>query len=338
MIQSSLKGPAGSVQTHPDFSRFNIAAVIPAYRVENELEAVICGLPAYLRHIIIVDDASPDATSALVQRLAERDSRISLLVHPANQGVGGAMVTGFRRALELGAELVVKIDGDGQMDPAFLPALLTPLLRGRADYAKGNRFRDLAALQQMPVLRRIANMALGFTARAASGYWNCFDPANGYFAIRAEVLSRLPLERLDKRYFFETSMLAALYLQGALVMDVPMPARYGSETSNVIMHYAALEFPYKLLRTLGRRLWLRYFIYDFSMASIYLLTGLPLVLFGLIFGIVKWIKYAQLGQAAPTGTVILPTLALLLGIQFLLSGVEIDMNSAPRQPLTEPLE
>jgi len=333
-----VKGPSRGVQSQPDFSRFNIAAIIPAYRVENELEAVICGLPPYLRHVIVVDDASPDNTSALVKRLAGGDSRILLLQHPLNQGVGGAMVSGFRKALELGVDIAVKIDGDGQMDPAFLPALLTPIVRGRADYVKGNRFRDFAALQQMPVLRRIANMALGFSAKAASGYWNCFDPANGYFAIRGEVLAQLPLDRLDKRYFFETSMLANLYLLGALVLDVPVPARYGSENSSVVMHYAAFEFPVKLLRTLIRRLWLRYFIYDFSMMSVYLLTGIPLLLFGLIFGIVKWIKYAQLGQAAPTGTVILPTLALLLGIQFLLSAVEIDMNSAPRRPLTEPLE
>jgi dolichol-phosphate mannosyltransferase len=321
-----------------EFDRYSIAAVIPAYRVERELEAVLCGLPAFLRHIIVVDDASPDGSAELAARLAEHDSRILLLRHTRNQGVGGAMLTGFRKALELGAQIVVKIDGDGQMDPAFLPALLTPLVSGRADYTKGNRFRDFAALRRMPIGRRIANMGLSFTSKAASGYWNCFDPANGYFAIRGEVLAQLPLERMDKRYFFETSMLAQLYMLGAFVVDVPMPARYGSETSNLSMQHAALEFPLKLLTTLVRRLWLRYFLYDFSMVSVYLTTGLPLVLFGLIFGVTKWIKYAELGQAAPTGTVILPTLALILGIQILLSAVEIDMRSVPRQPLSAPLE
>ncbi|MGE5251604.1 MAG: glycosyltransferase family 2 protein [Bacteroidota bacterium] len=326
------------MHTQPDFRKYHIAAVIPAYRVEREVEAVLCGLPDYLRHIIVVDDASPDATSARVEELACRDSRIILLKHERNQGVGGAMISGFRRALELGAQVTVKIDGDGQMDPRFLPQLLTPLLRGRADYAKGNRFRDFEALQQMPPARRLANMALSFAAKAASGYWNCFDPANGFFAIRSEVLAQLPLDRLDRRYFFETSMLANLYLLGAFVLDVPMPARYGSETSSVLMHYAAMEFPLKLLHTFFRRLWLKYFLFDFSIMAIYLLTGLPLLLFGLIFGITKWIKYAQLGMAAPTGTVMLPTLALILGIQILLSAVEIDLNSGPRQPLTEALD
>jgi glycosyltransferase involved in cell wall biosynthesis len=326
------------MKTTHDFNAYNIAAVIPAFRVEAEIEQVICNLPAFLRHIIVVDDASPDATARLVTALSENDSRIILLSHARNQGVGGAMVTGFRKALELGAQIVVKVDGDGQMDSGFLPHLLSPLITGRADYAKGNRFRDFEALRQMPVGRRIANMALSFTSKAASGYWNCFDPANGFFAIRAEVLSRLPLERVDRRYFFETWMLANLYLLGAFVVDVPMPARYGNETSNLSMQHAAIEFPLKLIGTLGRRLWLKYFLYDFSMMSIYLMTGIPLILFGLVFGIVKWIKYAELGQAAPTGTVILPTLALILGIQILLSAIEIDMNSMPRQPLTTALD
>lgn len=322
----------------PDFSLYNIAAVIPAYRVEAEIDHVLGTLPSFLRHIIVVDDASTDATAARLSALVQNDARILLLTHTRNQGVGAAVATGFRKALELGAQIVVKVDGDGQMDPAFLPALLTPLIAGRADYAKGNRFRDFAALRNMPLGRRIANLLLSFTSKAASGYWSCFDPANGYFAIRSEVLAQLPLERVERRYFFETWMLANLYLLGALVVDVPMPARYGSETSNLSMQHAAVEFPLKLLSTLGRRLWLRYFMYDFSMMSVYLITGIPLILFGLIFGTLKWIKYSGLGLPAPTGTVILPTLAIILGIQILLSAIEIDVNSVPRQPLTEPLE
>jgi len=321
-----------------DFSVYSLAAVIPAYRVEAAIEQVICTLPAFLRHILVVDDGSPDGTAAIVTRLAAKDPRILLLSHERNQGVGAAMTTGFRKALELGAQIVVKVDGDGQMDPACIPALLTPLIKGRADYSKGNRFRDFEALRKMPLGRRIANLLLSFTSKAATGYWNCFDPANGFFAIRSEVLARLPLDRVDRRYFFETWMLANLYLLGALVVDIPMPARYGNETSSLSMHHAAFEFPFKVIVTLIRRLWLKYFMYDFSMMSIYLMTGIPLILFGLIFGVVKWIKYLELGVPAPTGTVILPTLAIILGIQLLLSAVEIDMQSVPRQPLTEPLD
>ena len=323
--------------SHINFRKYKIAAVIPAYRVQREIESVLRELPAYVRYIIVVDDASPDDTSALVMRLANRDRRIIPLRHAQNQGVGGAMVTGFKKALELGAQIVVKIDGDGQMDAAHLPALLAPLIEGKADYAKGNRFRDFESLRRMPWIRRVGNMGLSFMTKAASGYWNCFDPTNGFFAIRAEVLARLPLEKIDHGYFFETSMLAQLYLLDAFVLDVPIPARYRGEVSSLSIYRVLIEFPFKLIATLLRRMWFKYYLYDFSMMSVYVLLGVPLILFGLIFGIVKWIKYAELNIAAPTGTVILPTLSLILGIQILLSAIEIDMHSVPRKPLTSAL-
>jgi glycosyltransferase involved in cell wall biosynthesis len=322
---------------HAKFRKFNIAAVIPAYRVEREIEAVLHELPSYLKYIIVVDDASPDRTSELAAALVKRDRRIVLIRHEKNQGVGGAMVSGFRKALELGAQIIVKIDGDGQMDVSHLPALLTPLIDGQADYAKGNRFRDFAALRQMPLVRRIGNMGLGFLSKAATGYWNLFDPTNGFLAIRAETLALLPLDQIDRTYYFETSMLANLYLLGAVVKDVPMPALYKGEVSSLVIHRVLFEFPAKLFVTLIRRIALKNFIYDFSMGSIYILTGLPLLLFGLIFGILKWIQYAQRNIAAPTGTVILPTLSVLLGIQFLISAIEIDLRSVPQEPLTQPL-
>jgi hypothetical protein len=251
--------------------------------------------------------------------------------------VGGAMLTGYRRALELGAQIVVKIDGDGQMDMAHLTGLLTPLIEGSADYTRGNRFRDFKSLQKMPLVRRIGNMGLGFLAKAATGYWNLFDPTNGFVAIRSEVLAQLPLDSVDRSYYFETSMLANLYLIGAVVKDVPMPARYRSEVSSLSIRRVLFHFPVKLLTTFIRRLVLKNFIYDFSMASVYLLVGFPLLMFGLIFGITKWIQYASIGIPAPTGTVMLPTLSVLLGIQFLLSAIEIDLRSIPTEPLSNPL-
>ena len=319
------------------FQKYRIAAVVPSYNVGGEIANVLCALPAYISHIIVVDDASPDSTSEIVAGLAKRDQRIILIRHDHNQGVGGAMVTGFRKALELGAQIVVKVDGDGQMDAGHLPEMLLPLIEGKADYTKGNRFRDFIALQKMPFIRRLGNMGLGFLTKAATGYWNIFDPTNGFLAIRAETLAQLPLERIDPSYYFETSMLANLYLLGAVVRDVPMPARYQGEASNLVIRRVLFEFPFKLLFTFLRRVALKNFIYDFSMGTIYLTTGLSLLLFGLIFGIAKWIHYARLDLPAPTGTVMLPTLTVLLGIQFMLSAVESDLRAVPKEPLCEPL-
>ena len=324
-------------ETPVEFHKYHIAAVIPCYRVEREIQSVLQKVPAYIKHIIVVDDASPDSTADLVTASAKQDERVLLIRHPSNRGVGGAMLTGYRKALELGAQLVVKIDGDGQMDMERLPELLKPLLEGQADYSKGNRFRDFKSLQKMPLIRRVGNMGLGFLSKAATGYWNMFDPTNGFIAIRSEVLAQLPLDHVDQTYYFETSMLANLYLIGAVVKDVPMPARYQGEISNLLIHRVLFEFPPKLIATFIRRQVLKNFIYDFSMASIYLLTGLPLLIFGLTFGIYKWIHYASLGIPAPTGTVMLPTLSVLLGIQFLLSAIEIDLRSVPKEPLSNPL-
>jgi glycosyltransferase involved in cell wall biosynthesis len=321
-----------------NFTEFNIAVIIPAYGAERDIQSVLSGLPAYIKHIIVVDDASPDSSADLVTAAAKKDRRITLIRHTKNQGVGGAMISGFRKALELGTQIAIKLDGDGQMDPAYIPALITPLIQGKADYVKGNRFRDFQSLQQMPFIRRMGNLGLSFLTKAATGYWSIFDPTNGFFAIRAEILRQLPLEKIDRRYFFETSMLAHLYLLGALVMDVPIPARYRNETSHLSIQRTLIEFPLKLIITLSRRILIKYYIYDFSMMSLYLMIGIPLLLFGGIFGGIKWVDYASRNIPAPTGTVMLPTLSVILGIQILLSAIEIDMNSTPRKPLSEPLE
>ena len=326
-----VKSPITSLRKH------DIAVVIPCYRVEREINMVITNLPRYLRYIIVVDDASPDKTAEIVGRAAQKDHRILLICHEKNRGVGGAMVTGFSKALELGAQIVIKVDGDGQMDMAYLPDLIAPLIEARADYTKGNRFRDFQALQKMPLVRRMGNMALGFLTKAATGYWNLLDPANGFVAIRSSVIAQLPLDQIDHTFFFETSMLANLYLIKAVVKDVPIPARYQGEISNLSVRNILLEFPFKLLKTFIRRLVLKNLIYDFSMASIYIFTGLPLLLFGFIFGSTRWLYYATRGVPAPTGTVILPTLSVLLGVQFMIAAIEIDLRSTPTEPLSTPM-
>jgi glycosyltransferase involved in cell wall biosynthesis len=314
-------------------------AVIPAYNVALEIESVLASLPAYVRYIVVVDDASTDQTCKIVERRAREDSRIILVRHARNLGVGGAMVTGFRRALQLRAQIVVKIDGDGQMSTEHLPNLLRPLVDGEADYSKGNRFRDFRALRQMPLLRRVGNMGLSFFTKAAVGYWNCFDPTNGFVAIRGDVLAQLPLEKIHHSYFFETSMLSQLYLLGAVIRDVPMPARYGSETSSLSIKQVLGEFPRRLVASFIRRMILKNFIFDFTMETIFILTGLPLLLSGIVFGGYKWFEYTQKGVGAPTGTVVISAMLIILGFQLLLSAIGMDLQAVPREPLClEPLE
>jgi glycosyltransferase involved in cell wall biosynthesis len=318
-------------------SLYNIVAVIPAYRVERTIGAVVNALPDYIRHVIVVNDASPDQTAQALEVAAESDPRIVIITHDQNRGVGGALITGIRRALELGAQIVIKIDGDGQAPLERLPELLAPLVQGQADMTKGNRFRDFEALRHMPRIRRMGNTILSFLVKAATGYWTIFDPTNGFVAVRGELLAKMPLDQLDPSYFFEISLLGHLYQQGAVVRDVETPARYGNETSSLSIAKVAIEFPPRLLLMLLQRIVLKYAIYDFSMGSVYLMVGVPLLVFGLIFGTAKWAHYSHLEVPAPTGTVMLATLTVILGVQLLLSAAGVDLQSVPSQPVTHPL-
>lgn len=316
-----------------DAARVNVAVVIPAFQAVETIERVLAGIPAWVYTIIVVDDGSSDGTAARVTAAAEADSRIQLVRHPSNQGVAATMVSGIGRALQCQAQIVVKMDSDDQMSSADLPELLAPLLEGQADCAKGNRFRDFQALRQMPPLRRMGNLALSLMCKAAVGYWNLFDPTNGFVAVRADVLHQIPWERLRGYYFFETALLGELYLAGAVVRDVPIPARYGEERSNLSLLRALAEYPPRLAWLLLRRVGLKYFLYDFSVASLYLLAGLPLLATGTLYGAVNWWHYSRLAIGAPTGTVVIPALLILLGAQLLLAAVQADLESIPRRRL-----
>ncbi|HEX7150924.1 MAG TPA: glycosyltransferase family 2 protein [Thermoanaerobaculia bacterium] len=317
-------------------SDVHVAAVLPAYNVANELGAVLRSLPALFTTIVIVNDGSRDQTGAIADRYAQLDHRITVVHHEQNEGVGGATLTGFRTAVAAGADICVKIDADGQMPLWLVPELIAPLISGEADYTKGNRFRDFKAVRAMPLARRIGNVALSFLAKAATGYWRTFDATNGFLAIRADVLSQLPLQKIDKTYYFEISMLSHLYLIGAVVKEVPMPARYAGETSSLSIPRVLQQFPGRLVWSLLRRLVLMNFVYDFTLASLHLAVGLPLLLTGLSFGAWNWFWYsARLREAAPTGTVVLPALMIMIGVQLLLSAAHYDLAAVPRDPINQ---
>jgi glycosyltransferase involved in cell wall biosynthesis len=311
----------------------HVAAVVPAYNVANELGGVLRAIPALVETIVVVDDASTDQTSAIAEQYAQLDHRIVVIHHETNRGVGGAMISGFRTAVDAGADVMVKIDGDGQMPMWLVPQLVEPLITGEADYAKGNRFRDFQAMRAMPLARRIGNVALSFLAKAATGYWRCFDPTNGFIAIRADVLSQLPLQKIDPTYFFETSMLSHLYVIGAVVKEIPMPARYAGERSSLSIPRVMRQFPIRLFFALLRRIALKNFVYDFNLESLDLACGVPLLLCGLLYGAYNWIWYARHGLAAPTGTVVLPALMIMLGVQLLISAANLDLAAVPREPI-----
>ena len=308
-----------------------IAVVIPAYRAEAHIQAVLAGIPAFVTFIVVVDDCSPGKTAELVK--GWDDPRSHLIRHGENQGVGGAVLTGYSFAVDLGAEIVVKMDGDNQMDPAYMLSFIEPIASGEEDYTKGNRFLHARQLRSMPLLRRIGNIGLSFLTKLASGYWNIFDPTNGYTAIHTSLVPMLSRSALDLRYFFESSMLIELSLLRAVVRDVYAPARYGDEVSSLSPRKEILQFPPRLLKGFLRRLLIQYFIRDFTVFSLFLLVGGVFIVFGGTFGAYHWYLSAKSGVEASTGTVMLAVLPIILGIQLLLQAIVSDVQNIPSDPL-----
>lgn len=309
----------------------SIACIIPAYNEEAFIEGVIASVPEYVQHIVVINDASTDATEEIVKRIP--DPRIHLISHTTNQGVGGAVVSGYRQALKLEADIVVKVDGDGQMDTRQIRRLIAPIERGKADYAKGVRFRDASVIKTMPFRRLIGNLGLSFLTKAASGYWNILDPTNGFTAIERRALQQLKLDRLNKGFFLETDMLINLYLRDAVVVDVPIRAKYGEEESHLSLLKTFFTFPFYLLRGTFRRIFWRYFIRDFTAFSVFLIFGTFLFSVGTIMGIIKWTAALSTHMPTPTGTVVLIALLLILGFQLLLQAAVLDINNVPTEPI-----
>jgi glycosyltransferase involved in cell wall biosynthesis len=308
-----------------------VAVVIPCYNVAPHIEKVILSIPAHVEWIIAVNDHSTDMTGRILQILRHQLTNLICIDHPENRGVGGAMITGYQHAMELNAGIVVKIDGDGQMDSSNIGVLIQPIVDRKADFTKGNRFRDLRALRAMPFIRRIGNMGLSFLIKAASGYWNIFDPTNGYTAIAVDKLKELNFQKISLRYFFESSLLIELYHANAVIVDVPMKAQYGNEISGLSVTHSFFTFPPKLFTAFCRRIGLKYFLFDFNIASLYILLGIPLFLAGAIYGLINFIEYGSSHTPAPTGTVVIPALLIILGFQLLLSAAEFDVKNYPRK-------
>ena len=309
-----------------------IAVVIPSYRVKASILGVIKKVDPKCTEIFVVDDKCPEESGRFVEE-NNADDRVRVLYHDNNRGVGAAVITGYEAALKNGADIIVKIDGDGQMDPSLIPRFVGPLLRGEADYTKGNRFYSLYNVRQMPLGRVIGNALLSFLTKLSSGYWSVFDPTNGYTAIHASVVRELRLVDISERYFFESDMLINLANIRAVVLDIPMEAVYGNEQSNIKIGNIFPEFIAKHFRGLLKRILYNYFLRDFTFASVNLIVGVVLVVFGMTFGGIEWWRSIASGTPATAGTVIIAALPMILGFQLLLNFVSYDISSEPKIPL-----
>ncbi|WP_339728437.1 glycosyltransferase [uncultured Gimesia sp.] len=313
-----------------------IAVVIPCYKVHQQILDVISKIGSECSLIYVVDDCCPEHTGKLVESTVT-DERVHVIYHAENEGVGGAVISGYRAAIANGADIIVKVDGDGQMDPRLIPSFVEPILSGEADYTKGNRFYLLEEIRAMPKIRLWGNSILSFMSKVSTGYWNLFDPTNGYTAIHAEVARYLPFRKISKRYFFETDMLFRLNTSRAVVVDIPMHARYEDEESNLKISTVITEFFYKHLRNIIKRIFYNYYLRDLSLASFELVLGCCLFTFGFCFGIYSWLDSLALGTTTSAGTVMLAALPILMGLQFILAFLGYDISRVPSQSIHKKL-
>lgn len=315
----------------------SIAVVIPCFRVGRQIRDVVASIGDYADWIFVVDDACPEHSGDIIEQ-AFQSERVQVLRHAQNAGVGAAMRTGYTAALETQADIIVKCDGDGQMDASLIPLLCAAIHDSQADYVKGNRFYRLRDVANMPFTRIIGNAALSFLCKLSSGYWQLFDPNNGFTAIHRNVLKEVPLQRVAKRYFFESDMLYHLNQARAVVRELPMQAKYGDETSSLNPFSQMFSFSAGHARNFLRRCVYSYFIRGFSLASVQLLLGMAFSLFGLIFGSLHWWLSLKTGVAASAGTVMLAALPTLIGVQLLLSWLHFDIAAEPRNIIHTALE
>lgn len=309
-----------------------LAVVIPCYRAADSILGVIAGVGPWAEWIYCVDDCCPDGTADHIEQ-HNTDSRVVLIRRPENGGVGAATLTGFQAALNDGADILVKVDSDGQMDPRLIPDLVHPIVVHEADYVKGNRFFSPSTIRSMPWSRLAGNAGLSFMSKLSTGYWDVFDPTNGFTAIAGEVAREIPFEEVHSRYFFESDMLFQLSLLRARVMEMPQVAIYGEEKSHLSELDALLTFPGLHLKNFLRRVNYNYFVRNFSAASMSLLTGLAFTFCGALFGAVRWWSGHIAGDPNSAGTVMLAALPIMLGIQLLLSFLQHDIGATPSQAI-----
>ncbi|HEX8580276.1 MAG TPA: glycosyltransferase family 2 protein [Allosphingosinicella sp.] len=319
-----------------------VAAVIPAYRAGASVWAVVSAIGPEVERIYVIDDACPDGSGDIVEaKLA--GERVVVLRNPRNLGVGGAVKCGYGAAYADGMDIIVKLDADGQMDAAAIPNLIAPLIDGEADYAKGNRLahrRRTGAVQApnsgrpMPTTRRLGNNLASFLHKAITGYWNILDPANGFTAIHRAALGAVDLPAVADCYFFETDMLFQLNLAEAVVTDVQLPARYADEVSSLRIRDVIWRYPLLALRRCIARVWIKYFLDDFNVASLEIIAGLPLLAVGSALGFYAWMEALQSGTPATAGTVMFAALPIIIGFQLLLSAIGYDVARVPTVPLS----
>src|SRR3954463_2558219 len=302
-----------------------VAVVVPAHDEEKLIAETVAAIPEFVDRILVVDDASKDATAEVVRGLD--DPRVELIVHERNLGVGAAIITGYKRALEERIDVTAVMGADAQMDPADLETLCAPVARREVDYAKANRLFTGQAWEVIPRYRYLGNAFLSLMTKIASGYWHVADSQSGYTAISLEMLEVLDLDRIYKRYGFPNDMLVHLNVWNARVRDISSRPIYGvGERSGIRLRKVVPAISWLLLKGFFWRLRTKYVIRDFHPLVFFYIFGFMMTILGLALGIAETVLRIE-GNAVSVGTLVLVALLLIFGSQFTLFAMWFDMES-----------
>lgn len=307
----------------------SIAVVVPAYNEEKQIAGVIDSMPEWVDHIVIVDDQSKDRTVDVVRNYVS--DRVVLLEHAVNQGVGGAIATGYCWARDHAIDLAAVMAGDGQMAPEELGRVLDPLVEDQADYCKGNRFFTGKAWDAMPKVRFFGNAGLSLLSKFVSGYWHVSDVPCGYTACNLETLNSIDFDKMYRRYGMPVSMLVLANMENLRVCEVPISPLYNvGEQSKLKVRKVTFTISALLIRLFFQRMWWKYVVRDFHPLVIFYLVGFILSATGgllcltLLFR--NWRIIDFLYSPMPVGWIILAAVALISGLQFILFGSWFDMD------------
>jgi glycosyltransferase involved in cell wall biosynthesis len=301
-----------------------VAVVVPAYNEEALVGSTVSGIPAFVDHIIVVDDGSKDETAARAQTA---DKRVEVIPHERNQGVGAAIVTGYRRAIAIGVDVTCVMAADGQMDPDDLETLVRAIAIDETDYAKANRLFTGQAWQLIPRTRYLGNAALSFMTKIASGYWHVADSQSGYTAVNLETLKLLDLDRIYRRYGFPNDLLVHLNVFNRRVRDYPSRPIYGvGERSGIRLRHVVPKISWLLLKGFFWRMGQKYVIRDFHPLILFYMLGIFLFAGGLLLGVAE-VALRIAGNPITSATIVLVALLVISGLQLLLFAMWFDMES-----------
>jgi glycosyltransferase involved in cell wall biosynthesis len=301
-----------------------VAVVVPAYNEEALVGSTVSGIPAFVDSIIVVDDCSKDETAVRAQNA---DKRVEVIAHERNQGVGAAIVNGYRRAIAIGVDVTCVMAADGQMDPDDLETLVRAIAIDETDYAKANRLFTGQAWQLIPRTRYLGNAALSFMTKIASGYWHVADSQSGYTAVNLETLKLLDLDRIYRRYGFPNDLLVHLNVFNRRVRDYPSRPIYGvGERSGIRLRHVVPKISWLLLKGFFWRMGQKYVIRDFHPLILFYMLGILLFAGGFLLGVAEVVLRIA-GNAVPSATIVLVALLVISGLQLLLFAMWFDMES-----------